>query len=251
MSHLFPTEAPSESSLSLSRKTGPSSRRSLSPTTRSVAARQLTLVVNPSPQIIQLPTRWSERDRHELLSISPDGREVTYGAPYRGDKDAAAVRTTHPVPPTCGIYYYEVDILRRGNKGHISIGFCGKEVNLSRLPGWEPHSWGYHGDDGCSFAAEKNGTPFGPIFGTGDIIGCGIDFNTNQVFFTKNGTLIGTVFKDIGKTIELYPSIGLRHSDEAVRANFGQDPFRFDTTSISNAVIQHFNDARAVNLSEI
>jgi hypothetical protein len=38
----------------------------------------------------------------------------------------------------------------------------------------------------------------------------------------------GSAFKDIGKSTDLYPSIGLRHSGEAVRVNFGQDPFKFD-----------------------
>ncbi|CAK5279857.1 unnamed protein product [Mycena citricolor] len=180
---------------------------------------------------ITIPTRWSERHRHETLSISEDGRDVTYqGASCNGEKDAAAVRTTNPIPPACGIYYYEVEILSKGNKGHISIGFAGKDVRISRLPGWERDSWGYHGDDGCSFAAEKNGTPFGPKFeckSTGDIVGCGIDFSTYQAFYTHKGRMIGSVFKDVGKHFELYPSIGLRHSGEAVRANFGQAPFLF------------------------
>ncbi|KAJ7151584.1 SPRY-domain-containing protein [Mycena filopes] len=245
--HLLQTEGPP--SLPPSRKAGPSSRRSSSPSDSdedgSPPPRRVTPDVNTLPEVLNLPTRWSEHYRHELLSISPDGRDVTYqGASCNGDKDAAAARTTHPVPPACGIYYYEVEIVSKGNKGHISIGFvdlvvwlectdpfarfAGKDVRLSRLPGWEQNSWGYHGDDGCSFAAEKNGTPFGPTFGTGDTIGCGIDFSTYQAFFTKNGTLIGSVFKDIGKSTDLYPSIGLRHSGEAVRVNFGQEPFKYD-----------------------
>lgn len=228
---MLQTEAPP--SLPPSRKAG-TSRRSLSPTSDSddegsPPPRRVAPAVNPSPQVLNLPTRWSERYRHELLSVSSDGRDVTYqGASSNGDKDAAAARTTHPIPPACGIYYYEVEIISKGNKGHISIGFAGKDVRLSRLPGWEQNSWGYHGDDGCTFAAEKNGTPFGPTFGTGDVVGCGIDFSTYQAFFTKNGTLIGSAFKDIGKTCDLYPSIGLRHSGEAIRVNFGQDVFRFD-----------------------
>ncbi|KAJ7748469.1 SPRY-domain-containing protein [Mycena maculata] len=229
--HMLQTEMPP--SLPPSRKSG-GSRRSMSPTTDSdedgsPPPRRVTPTADPSPQVLNLPTRWSEHYRHELLTISPDGRDVTYqGASCNGDKDAAAVRTTHPIPPACGIYYYEVEILCKGNKGHISIGFAAKDVKLTRLPGWEQNSWGYHGDDGRSFATEKNGTPFGPTFGTGDTIGCGIDFSTYQAFFTKNGTLIGSVFKDIGKTCDIYPSIGLRHSGEAVRVNFGQDPFKFD-----------------------
>jgi hypothetical protein len=33
-----------------------------------------------------------------------------------GDKDAAAARTIHPIPPACGIYYYEVEILGKEHK---------------------------------------------------------------------------------------------------------------------------------------
>ncbi|GLB36579.1 putative protein with domain in SPla and the RYanodine receptor [Lyophyllum shimeji] len=180
-------------------------------------------------QILRLPTRWSDQFRHALLSVSGDGRDLTYhGASCSGDRDAAAARTVHPIPPACGIYYYEVEIISKGQKGHISIGFAGREVKLSRLPGWEPNSWGYHGDDGCSFAAEKTGTKYGPTFGTGDIIGCGIDFTTHKAFFTKNGALLGPVFDNIGKDIDIYPSIGLRHAGEAVRVNFGHEPFKFD-----------------------
>ncbi|KAJ7630430.1 SPRY-domain-containing protein [Roridomyces roridus] len=221
--HLLQTE--SLPTIAPSRKQG--QQRSLSPATDSddegsPPPRRATPVPDSSSQMLKLPTRMSESCRHELLSISPDGRDVTYQETLR------LFRTAYPIPPACGIYYYEVDILSKGNKGHISIGFAGKDVRLSRLPGWEQNSWGYHGDDGCSFAAEKNGTPFGPTFGTGDTIGCGIDFSTHQAFFTKNGNLIGSVFKDIGKSIDLYPSIGLRHSGEAVRVNFGQEAFRFD-----------------------
>ncbi|KAJ7064997.1 concanavalin A-like lectin/glucanase domain-containing protein [Mycena amicta] len=202
MRPLLQTEAPP------TRKSGQPSRRSLSPSSvseeeGSPPPQQPTPTLNASPEVLHLPTRWNEHCRHESLSISPDGRDITFQASCNGDKDAAAARTKHPIPPACGIYYYEVDILSKGNKGHISIGFAGKDVKLSRLPGWEPNSWGYHGDDGCSFAAEKTGITFGPTYTTGDTIGCGIDFSANQAFFTKNGAFIGTVFKDVGKTIDL------------------------------------------------
>lgn len=38
----------------------------------------------------------------------------------------------------------------------------------------------------------------------------------------------GPVFDNIGKSGELYPSIGMRHTGEAVRVNFGHEPFKFD-----------------------
>ncbi|KAG6902995.1 hypothetical protein C0995_008568 [Termitomyces sp. Mi166 len=175
-------------------------------------------------RILRLPTRWSDQCRHNLLSVSADGRDLTYhGASCSGDKDAAAARTVQSIPPACGIYYYETEIISKGQKG-----FAGPDVKLSRLPGWEPNSWGYHGDDGRSFSAEKEGTKYGPTFGTGDVIGCGVDFTTHRAFFTRNGTLIGHVFDNIGKNVDLYPSIGMRHTGEAVRVNFGHEPFKFD-----------------------
>ena len=75
-------------------------------------------------------------------------------------------------------------------------------------------------------------------------MGCGIDFTTYKAFFTKNGTLIGEispsirgselmvslgpVFDNIGKNVDLYPAVGLQRLGEAVRANFGQEPFKYD-----------------------
>ncbi|GAW05007.1 SPRY-domain-containing protein [Lentinula edodes] len=169
-------------------------------------------------QTMKLPTRWSHEYRHQSLSLSGNGRELSFqGASGNGDRDAAAARSMQPIPPACGVYYYEVEIHSKGQKAHISVGFAGPDVKLSRLPGWEPTSWGYHGDDGCSFAAERNGTPYGPTFGLGDVVGCGIDFSTNQAFFTKNGTFLGIAFENVGKGIEIYPTVGLQHLGESVK----------------------------------
>ncbi|OBZ79836.1 Ran-binding protein 9 [Grifola frondosa] len=196
------------------------------------------LSVNP---VLRLPTRWSEQDRLPALSISADGRELTFCGPSCvGDRESSAARANHPIPPACGIYYYEVEILQRSAKGCVHspsnvrcglwpsrIAFSSPDVRLSRLPGWEKNSWGYHADDGCSFAGQKDGSPYGPTFDAGDIIGCGVDFSQNRAFYTKNGAFLGMVFDNVGKSTELYPSIGMRHTAEAVRANFGNAPFKY------------------------
>ncbi|EKM60372.1 uncharacterized protein PHACADRAFT_246252 [Phanerochaete carnosa HHB-10118-sp] len=183
------------------------------------------LLTNPA---LRLPTRWSEQDRHHLLTVSGDGRELTfYGQSCSGDRDSAAARANHPIPPACGIYYYEVEILQKGAKGHISIGFSSPDVRLSRLPGWEKQSWGYHADDGWSFPGHKDGNSYGPTFDTGDIIGCGIDFTQHRAFYTKNGAFLGMVFENVGKGIDIYPSVGLRHTSESIRVNFGHASFKY------------------------
>lgn len=73
----------------------------------------------------------------------------------------------------------------------IGVGFSGPKVALSRIPGWEPDSFAYHGDDGQVFSNTTSGKPYGPKFSTLDVIGCGINFRTNTAFFTKNGQRLG------------------------------------------------------------
>ncbi|CDO74777.1 hypothetical protein BN946_scf185001.g25 [Trametes cinnabarina] len=178
--------------------------------------------------MLMLPTRWSEQDRMPSLSVSLDGRELTFTGPScMGDRESSAARANHPIPPACGIYYYEVEILHKCPKGPISIGFSAPDVRLSRLPGWERNSWGYHADDGWAFPGHKEGSVYGPTFDTGDVIGCGIDFSQNRVFYTKNGSFLGMVFENVGKNTEVYPCIGMRQTNESIRANFGSAPFKF------------------------
>jgi hypothetical protein len=80
----------------------------------------------------------------------------------------------------------------------------------------------------------------------GDTVGAGIDFSQNRAFFTKNGTLIGMVtelvilplfssissigmvFEHVACDVQVFPSVGLRHSNDHVRVNFGHTPFTYD-----------------------
>jgi hypothetical protein len=73
----------------------------------------------------------------------------------------------------------------------IGVGFSGPKVALSRIPGWEPDSFAYHGDDGQIFSNTTSGKAYGQKFTTLDVIGCGINFRTNTAFFTKNGQMLG------------------------------------------------------------
>ena len=47
------------------------------------------------------------------------------------------------------------------------VGLSGNDVQLARQPGWNPNSFGYHGDDGNMFRASGSGTPYGPTFTKG------------------------------------------------------------------------------------
>jgi hypothetical protein len=162
-------------------------------------------------------------------------------------KDAASVRATHPIPSACGLYYFEVKIVSKGRDGYVlftliikvlsftiplcfcrymGIGLSAQGVNMNRLPGWDKHSYGYHGDDGHSFCSSGSGQPYGPTFTTNDVIGCGVNLIDNTCFYTKNGHNLGTAFADLPSN--LYPTVGLQTPGEIVDTNFGQSPFVYD-----------------------
>ena len=79
---------------------------------------------------------------------------------------------------------------------------------FARLPGWDKHSYGYHGDDGHSFCSSGTGQPYGPTFTTNDVIGCGINLVDGSCFYTKNGHHLGVAFTDL--PANLFPTVGLQ-----------------------------------------
>ncbi|TAQ88082.1 hypothetical protein B7494_g3622 [Chlorociboria aeruginascens] len=166
-----------------------------------------------------LPTKWNSQDKNAALEVFSEGLEVKFtGMKSTTDRDheASSIRADQYMPPQCGIYYFEVTILsRKREESSIAIGFCGKSVPLSRIPGWEPDSWAYHGDDGNTYSSQTNGKAYGPPFSAGDIIGCGINFRTGSAFFTKNGDSLGTAFHNIKG--RYFPSVGMKKTGEHVR----------------------------------
>ncbi|TIB16773.1 hypothetical protein E3P92_01201 [Wallemia ichthyophaga] len=196
------------------------------------------LLSNTHAQLPLLPSQLDMKNcRPSKLNLNHSCTCVTYAGPADGnEKDAAAVRANEPVPRCSGIYYLEFEILNRGDKGYISIGYGNKMFKLTRLPGWESCSWGYHGDDGCFFAQASDGSKFGPEYSTasGSVIGMGFDFTQNKSFYTINGTFIAYAPDPLPSPQicpDIYPCIGLRSDNESVSVNFGIDPrspFRFD-----------------------
>ncbi|SAM03725.1 hypothetical protein [Absidia glauca] len=177
---------------------------------------------------LRLPTAWNPSDKAKHITVDNQCLALKYAGPGKTEAHAASVRTNFPMRPQTGLFYYEVKILSKGDDGFIGIGFCTKDNDLERLPGWDVGSFGYHGDDGHGFAGSGVGRSYGPSYTTGDIIGCGVNFAEASAFYTKNGTMVGTAFTSIDLTKIYYPVVGLRTPGEHVIANFGDEDFVFD-----------------------
>ncbi|KAF2246434.1 SPRY-domain-containing protein [Trematosphaeria pertusa] len=182
------------------------------------------------------PTRWSETEKFPQMEVDDNGRQAKFAGAQKGPDEAASVRADYPMPRQCGIYYYEVTVVSKGKDGRmIGVGFSGPKVPLNRIPGWEPDSYAYHGDDGQCFSNTTSGKTYGPKFGTLDVIGCGINFRTGTAFFTKNGHFLGNAFRDLKPNMPYYPTVGMKKPGETLRANFGQEPFAFDIDKMVQA----------------
>ena len=61
-----------------------------------------------------LPRCWSTKDKFNYIGLSQNNLRVQYKGNGKSHKEASSVRATHPIPASCGIYYFEVKIVSKG-----------------------------------------------------------------------------------------------------------------------------------------
>lgn len=201
------------------------------------ALEQKDAMINPSHQTLpQLPNKFTKKDTEHAVKLSKGGRVIEYvteGKP--AIQEVRVLRSNHPVPSLCGIFYYEVEVVSCTRDPMISIGFCTEDSKLVKLPGMDSNSWGYHSDDGRTMSCQSLNSTGGPGFGLGDIVGCGFDFTNNCIFYTKNGIELSPTTVNLTRLTTArgnsrakhYPCIGFKPT-VSLRTNFGEDEFHYD-----------------------
>jgi hypothetical protein len=179
---------------------------------KTTAPASATTAGHKNSSVPELPQQWVCRSTDSLVTVSSDGTTIDYKTDSSpSTKEIRTLLSDHPVPAACGVYYYEVELISALHDGMVGIGFYNGEpsstAGLTKMPGMEAGSWGYHSDDGKVLlfypppGIRNNDLPLtmalGPVFGKGDTIGCGLDLIDERIFYTKNGIYLDLVVNNI------------------------------------------------------
>eukprot|EP01087_Luapelamoeba_hula_P022571 TRINITY_DN8126_c0_g1_i2.p1 TRINITY_DN8126_c0_g1~~TRINITY_DN8126_c0_g1_i2.p1 ORF type:complete len:307 (+),score=52.09 TRINITY_DN8126_c0_g1_i2:237-1157(+) len=145
---------------------------------------------------------------------------------------ATTLLADQPLSTACTWAYFEIFIVNKGQYGAITVGLATEDHPLGELPGkvagsygWSSTGYRYEHGKALRFI-ETNGDSGLSIWNTGDVVGCGYNNCTGEVFYTKNGIFIGTAHSYVARG--LYPAVALAGPKEKVYANFGHMPFMFN-----------------------
>ena len=178
-------------------------------------------------------------------------------APFVSSSYDSRVAAVHLTPRF--VSYFEVSILepktdhdgattdtsntttsRGGSADCVAVGLGTESFDWhARMPGWDASSYGYHGDDGGIFHSSGGMLrKFGPSYGRGDVVGCGVDHVAGGIFFTLNGQFLGYAWTGLPDELlqeDLYPIVGVDTND-FVHCNFGTEPFVYNLKSM---IVRH------------
>ncbi|KAL3641429.1 hypothetical protein CASFOL_016397 [Castilleja foliolosa] len=156
-----------------------------------------------------------------VVVVGPDKLSLSYQAASSNGFEIGMVQANRPAPMKRLLYYFEFRVKNPGTKGCL-IGFTTRNLRIPLQPGWKASSYGIL-CRGVGYG-ELFGH-YGPPFTKGETAGCGINYATQEFFFTKNGEIVGAVYTDC--KAPLFPTVTVTSPNEEVTVNFGKDPFVF------------------------
>ncbi|KAL3070427.1 hypothetical protein niasHT_032217 [Heterodera trifolii] len=178
-----------------------------------------------------------------LLLTSPGVLCVEHTGP---NNECFSVLAKWPIPKT-GTFYFEVKCSSRHMKMGAAIGLATKQMPSDEWVGQcrGTYSYSSHGILYGHNVAGRDEQCFAPCFyenvppfGYYDVMGCGIDLATRQIFYTKNGRrLVTPILLVAPLSVDLFPCVSLCCSK--MEANFGPKDFNYKN---SNAIPKRTSD---------
>ncbi|CAI2350141.1 unnamed protein product [Caenorhabditis sp. 36 PRJEB53466] len=159
----------------------------------------------------------NREDRNPSLQIDRTGLncESRVAKEWHGARGMAGLHTA-------GKYYYEVTVTR---DGLCRVGWATLQGSLAI--GTDYESYGYGGTGKKSFG--KKFDDYGKSFTTNDVLGCFLDVDSQQIWWSKNGEQFRPGYsidrKFRAPATCLFPAVLLQNS--ALAVNFGAEPFKF------------------------
>lgn len=184
--------------------------------------------VSPVQDEIPGPTCFKPMSTRTGYRVDNSGFEAIYD--FSSANLFSMLSTDSPIPSHWPGFYFEIEIVSFGTPiGAIAIGLA-EDVKVNKhWPDVLDTGLTFHPNNGHTFLGTKllkNG--YGPACIRSDVIGCGWSKEHKSVFFTRNGSNIGTAFHVPNDSKSYYPIVILRGEKACVRLNLGQKPFQFN-----------------------
>lgn len=176
--------------------------------------------VDSGTPAVAVEYRFDAHRMASLILLEEDGKLATPGVDGPCDYMAAYIDTPFNCDsePATG-NYFEIEIVSH-NSGALAIGFANPDMyqcESGDMPGWHDGSYAYHSDDGIRFGGDSFREGGWDHFDqAGVVIGCGFDSQEKSIFYTRNGTLIGTAFTNVQEAT-LFPVVGFHGEGLVVR----------------------------------
>jgi len=148
-----------------------------------------------------------------------------------------------------GTVYYEITLMKMDSDSAFQIGWATPQFshNVDQLVdsgvGDDSESFGVDGGRGKLWH-KGEGSPWDYHWVLGDIIGCAIDFDQQQVHFGRNGywVVVGFAGDGVGSLLEkgIYPCITASHC--TLQVNMGDYPFMFPGPTAAFAPVCGFTN---------